>query len=156
PGRSANIIASRPVCLSGSLAGYLGGKRMNGFWTEFLQRSGVSILMLVISTVASFVLGRWWGSRRARREWEKKHFFGRINISLNLFTEGRLKIRTIFERSLEEVFLNAVAVEKIRAASLRTTIEDPLLPLAKEDCWYLLNFVLNAVAEHFSAGVVRQ
>src|SRR5262249_55453825 len=123
---------------------------------ELLQRSGVSILMLVISTVASFVLGRWWGSRRARREGEKKHFFGRINISLNLFTEGRLKIRTIFERSLEEVFLNGVAVEKIRAASLRTTIDDPLLPLAKEDCWYLLNFVLNAVAEHFSAGVVRQ
>jgi hypothetical protein len=129
---------------------------MNGFWTELLQRSGVAVLMLVVSTVASFILGRWWGSRRARREWEKKHFLDRINISLNAFSEGRLKIRTIFERSLDEVFLNAVAVEKIRAASLRTTVENPLLPIAKEDCWFLLNFVLNAVAEHFSAGAVRQ
>jgi hypothetical protein len=112
--------------------------------------------MLAVSTVASFILGRWWGSRRARREWERKHFLGRINVSLNAFSEGRLRIRTIFERSLEEVFLNTIAVEKVRAASLSTTVENPLLPMAKEDCWYLLNCVLNAVAEHFSAGAVRQ
>src|SRR5262249_21261578 len=28
--------------------------------------------------------------------------------------------------------------------------------IAREDRWYLLNFVLNAVAERFSAGAVRQ
>src|SRR5205814_3208914 len=66
-----------------------------------------------------------------------------------------LKIRTVFERSLEEVFLNPVAVEKVRAASLRTTTGNPLLPIDREDRWYLLNFVLNAVAERFSGGLVR-
>ena len=30
------------------------------------------------------------------------------------------------------------------------------MPIAKEDRWYLLNFVLNAVAEHFVAGNIRQ
>ena len=64
-------------------------------------------------------------------------------------------MRTIFERSLEEVFLNPVAIDKVRSASLRTTVDNPLLPIAKEDRWYLLNFVLNAVAERFSGDVLR-
>src|SRR6185437_13763534 len=33
--------------------------------------------------------------------------------------------------------------------------DSPLLPIAKEDRWYLLNFVLNAVAERFSEGLMR-
>jgi hypothetical protein len=48
-----------------------------------------------------------------------------------------------------------VAIEKVRSASLRTTADNPLLPLAKEDRWYLLNFVLNAVAERFSGDVMH-
>jgi hypothetical protein len=66
-----------------------------------------------------------------------------------------LKIRTIFERSLDDVFLNPVAVEKIRTASTQTTVENPILPIAREDRWYLLNFVLNAVAERFSDALMR-
>ena len=54
------------------------------------------------------------------------------------------------------MFLNPIAIEKVRAASRRTTLDDPMLPIAKEDVWYLLNFVLNAVAEHFCQGLVRQ
>ena len=30
------------------------------------------------------------------------------------------------------------------------------MPIAKEDRWFLLNFVLNAVAEHFVAGHIKQ
>jgi hypothetical protein len=127
-----------------------------GFWHELFQRSGVAIIVGVGSAAASFFLGRWWGRYRARQQWERKEFFGRINVSLNVLADGKLKIRTIMERSLEEVFLNVVAVQKVRAASLRTTLADPLLPIPKEDCWYLLNFVLNAVAEQFSHGNIRQ
>jgi hypothetical protein len=126
------------------------------FWQELLQRISNNIIMLVITTVASFIFGRWWGNRQAHREWQRKEFYNRINISLNILTEGRLKIRTIMERSLEQVFTNKIAVEKVMAASQKTTIANPMLPIAKEDSWYLLNFVLNAVAEHFSAGQVRQ
>jgi hypothetical protein len=43
----------------------------------------------------------------------------------------------------------------VRSASLRTTTDSPVLPIAREDRWYLLNFVLNSVAEHFSGGLVR-
>lgn len=129
---------------------------MSEFWHELLQKSGTSLALAAASATASFLLGRWWGRYRAQQQWARKEFFGRINISLNLFTEGQLKIRTIMERSLEEVFHNEVAVQKVLAASRRTTLENPLLPISKEDCWYLLNFVLNAVAEQFSHGAVRR
>jgi len=122
---------------------------------EVTKRVVSGIVIFFGTSVLSFVVGRWWGKYQARKQWRKKQFLGRIIVSLNSLTDGWLKIRTIFERSLEEVFLNSVAIEKVRAASLRTTVDNPLLPIAKEDRWYLLNFVLNAVAERFSGGLMR-
>jgi hypothetical protein len=60
------------------------------------------------------------------------------------------------ERDLSALFFNSIAVEKIRSAAKQTTIDNPLLPIAKEDRWFLLNFVLNAVAEQFAAGQVKR
>jgi hypothetical protein len=127
-----------------------------GFWQEPVQRIVVSTAMLIISTVASFIFGRWWGNRQAQREWQRKEFYNRLNISLNILKEGKLKIRTIMERSIDEVFTNKIAARMVLAASQQTTLANPLLPIAKQDCWYLLNFVLNTVAEHFSPGQIKQ
>src|SRR5262249_27353187 len=85
-----------------------------------------------------------------------KDFSGRILASVNSFVGGTLKIRTLLERSLEEVFLNPLAVAKVQEAARRTTTQSPILPIAKEDSWFLLNFVLNAVSEQFHQGVIRQ
>jgi hypothetical protein len=127
------------------------------FWTdpEVMNRVVTSVVIFFCTTVVSFVAGRWWGKYQAKKQWQRKQFLGRIIVSLNSLTDGWLKIRTIFERSLEEVFLNPVAVAKVRAASLQTKPDSPLLPIAKEDRWFLLNFVLNAVAERFSGGLVH-
>ena len=95
------------------------------------------------------------GQYRARQEWSQKSLKGRINIGVNSIIDGCLKIRSLTERSLEEVFLNPIAVKKIRAAAALTTVDDPLLPLAQDDCWFLLNFVLSSFSERFSAGVIR-
>jgi hypothetical protein len=122
---------------------------------EVVTRVVSGVLIFLLTTVLSFIAGRWWGRHLAKKQWQRKQFLGRVLVSLNSFSDGWLKIRTIFERSLEEVFLNPVAVAKVRAASLLTTTEDPLLPIPKEDRWYLLNFVLNAVAERFSGGLMR-
>lgn len=122
---------------------------------EVMKRVISGIIIFFATTVLSFVAGRWWGRYQAKKQWYKKQFLGRIIVSLNSFTDGWLKIRTIFERSLEEVFLNPIAIGKVRAASLRTTADNPVLPIAKEDRWYLLNFVLNAVAERFSGDLMR-
>jgi hypothetical protein len=122
---------------------------------EVMKRVISSIVIFFGTSVLSFVIGRWWGKYRAQKEWDRKHFLGRITVSLNSLTDGWLKIRTIFERSLEEVFLNSVAIEKVRAASRQTTEANPILPIAREDRWFLLNFVLNSVAERFSSGLMR-
>ena len=123
---------------------------------EVERRVVSGIIIFFGTTILSFVAGRWWGKYQAKKQWRKKQFLGRIIVSLNSFTDGWLKIRTIFERSLEEVFLNPHAVEQVLTAAQRTTKGNPILPIAKEDRWYILNFVLNAVAERFVAGAVRQ
>jgi len=125
-------------------------------WADFFARWGAGILIFLCTTVVSFVLGRLLGRYRARRDYAQKSLLGRININVNCFANNFLKIRTLLERSLEEVFLNPVAVEKVLAAAKQTKVDQPLLPLPPEDCWFLLNFVLNAVVERFGFGVIRQ
>ncbi|HET6572958.1 MAG TPA: hypothetical protein VFG68_05095 [Fimbriiglobus sp.] len=116
----------------------------------------VAAVVTVVTSAASFVIGRYWGRYKASREWHRKEFLNRVIVSLNIFADGFLKIRTVMERSLEEVFLNQVAIDKVMASARRCTPDSPILPIAREDRWYLLNFVLNAVAEHFAAGQVKQ
>jgi hypothetical protein len=127
----------------------------DSFWVDFVGKWGAGVLIFLCTTALSYVLGRLAERRRANREWSEKRFLGRINICVNSFVDGCLKIRSLTERSLEEVFLNPVAVQKVRAAVARTTVQEPLLPLAIEDCWFLLNFVLSAFSERFSGGVIR-
>ncbi len=122
---------------------------------DFFIRVVSGVLVVLLTTVLSFVIGCYWGRYLAHRDWQKKQFLGRIIVSLNSLADGCLKIRTIFERSLEEVFLNPIAIELVRAASLKTTVDNPMLPIEPKDRWFLLNFVLNAVAERFSDGLVR-
>ena len=131
----------------------LDGAELSG---EFTKRIVVTILVAIVTSTATFFAGRWWGQYKANRQWQKKEFLDRIIVSLNIFADGYLKLRTVMERSLSEVFLNKVAIAKIWAAARATTAERPVMPIAKEDRWYLLNFVLNAVAEHFAAGHIKQ
>ena len=125
------------------------------YWVEFLGRWGSGVLIFLCTTVLCYALGVVVGRYRAYREWTQKSFLGRINISVNSFIDGTLKIRSLTERSLEEVFLNSLAVKKVRAAAALTTMDSPLLALAQEDCWFLLNFVLAAFSARFSPGVIR-
>jgi hypothetical protein len=124
--------------------------------TEYVKRIVVTILVAATTSTATFFAGRWWGRYKANRQWVSKEFLDRIIVSLNIFSDGYLKIRTVMEKSVHEVFLNRVAVEKVEAAARATTVDKPVMPIPKEDRWFLLNFVLNAVAEHFVAGYIRQ
>lgn len=123
---------------------------------DFTRRIVVTILVAIVTSTATFFAGRWWGQYKANRQWQKKEFLDRITVSLNIFAGGYLKIRTVMERSLSEIFLNKVAIAKIWAAARATAPDRPVMPIPKEDRWYLLNFVLNAVAEHFVNGHVKQ
>lgn len=126
-----------------------------GLSDDSITKIALSIGLPIVTTVASFLIGRWWGQFRARRQWARKDFLGRIIVSANLLQENRLRIRTIMERTLEEMFPNALVVEKVRDAALKTTPQNPIMPIDKEDCWFILNFVLNSVAEHFVQGIIK-
>src|SRR4051812_9611809 len=123
---------------------------------ETTRRVVVTSLVAAATSTATFFAGRWWGRYKASRQWHAKEFLDRVIVSLNIFADGFLKIRTVMERSVEEVFLNRLAINKVEAAARATTADNPIMPIAKPDRWYLLNFVLNAVAEHFVAGNIRQ
>jgi hypothetical protein len=124
--------------------------------SDVFRRTLVTILVAAITSTATFFAGRWWGRYKASRQWRSKIFLDRIIVSLNIFADGYLKIRTVLERSVEEVFLNRLAILKVEAAARRTTPDSPIMPIPPEDRWFLLNFVLNAVAEHFVSGSIRQ
>jgi hypothetical protein len=124
-------------------------------WEEMLQYSGKAIVVFFLTTVASFLFGRWYGRYRARKQWESREFLGRLLVSLNIFQEGFLKVRTILERNLDDVFINPEAARKVRAAALLTTPDNPILPLAPVDSRFLRIFLINAISECFREGLIR-
>ncbi len=108
-------------------------------------------------TAAGFMAVGWFfGKRKAKADWAKKEFFDRINVSLNTIDDGKLYIRTVIEKNCADVFLNAVAVDTINAAARKTSEQDAIIPLEKEDHWYYLNAVLNEVAEKFATGTLKR
>ena len=112
-----------------------------------------------IQWLGSFILlglGSWWGKRRARSEWGQKRFLHRLNISLNMFQDGHLYIRTLLEEDSEAVFLNHTAVALVEAAAHKTTAANPILPLHPDERWYLLNSVLNEISEKFAEGYIKR
>ena len=123
---------------------------------DVFKRTIITVLVAAITSTATFFAGRWWGRYKASRQWHAKEFLDRVIVSLNIFADGFLKIRTVLERSVEEVFLNRLAIDKVEAACRQTTLENPIMPIEQKDRWFLLNFVLNAVAEHFVSGNIRQ
>jgi len=123
--------------------------------SDSTKRIIVTVLASAVTAALAFVFGRYYGRYKARREWESKEFLHRVIVSLNILRGGYLKIRTVMERSLDELFLNPVAVEKVQHAARACTVADPMMYIGKADRWFVLNFVLNAVAEQMVVGNIR-
>lgn len=119
---------------------------------EYLHEHWIKFLVAMLFMAA----GWWFGKRRAASQWKRREFLGRINFSLNTLQEGKLLIRTLSEKSCEEVFLNQIAVEKVIAAARETTADDPTLPLPQDEYWFYLNPVLNELSEQFSLGMLSR
>ena len=123
----------------------------------FLRDQIIDHWVKFLTGLAVLAVGWFLGKRRARSEWKRKTFYDRLNVSLNIIEPGKpLRIRTLLEKSCQEVFLNKVAVETVIAAGQRTTARNPILPLPKDDYWYYLNAVLNELAERFAPGEVKR
>lgn len=121
-------------------------------WIGQVREHGSKLLAAAVFTVIGWGIGRW----RSRRAWRNRDFLNRLNFSLNLLVDGKLLIRTLMEKSCEEVFLNQSAAEAVLASAKRTTAANPLLPLPNEDTWYFLNQVLNELAEKFAEAPLKR
>jgi hypothetical protein len=125
-------------------------------WLEQLLQNirdhGTKLLAAAVFTILGWGVGRW----RARRAWAKRDFLNRLNFSLNILQDGKLHIRTLMEKSCEDVFLNQSASEQVLACARQTTATNPFLPLPKADYWYFLNQILNELAEKFATGQLRR
>lgn len=124
-------------------------------WHQVLAALGDYWLEAVVS-IGFILLGWFLGFWRARQQWKARSFLERINISLNMVHDGKLLIRTLAERPIEEVFINPAAISKIQRAIKKTTEDNPIPPLAREDFWPILNRILNVISEHFGAGYIRK
>lgn len=116
---------------------------LSGNWPEL-------IWIIIVAGCASYYAGR-----KSQARWKQRDFLDRLNVSLTSIDKGVLKIRTLFEMDVDEVFLNGVASAQIIALAKRTTPVDPFIPMAKDDVWYYLNPVLNEISERFSLGYLQ-
>ncbi|MBL8891315.1 MAG: hypothetical protein JNL67_15145 [Planctomycetaceae bacterium] len=109
------------------------------------------IWIVAAAGIASYLAGS-----RSRRLWQQREFLDRLNVSLTSLNNGQLKIRTILEMDVGDIFLNRSAAVKISQLAKRTTPTDPIIPLPDDDRWYYLNSVLNEISERFAGGHLRK
>ncbi len=69
-------------------------------WIGQVRDHGSKLLAAAVFTVIGWGIGRW----RSKRAWRNRNFLNRLNFSLNLLVDGKLLIRTLMEKSCEEVF----------------------------------------------------
>ena len=110
----------------------------------------------IVTAAAFAAIGWYFGKRKAAADWERREFYDRMNISLNILRDGRLKIRTLNETRCELLFPNSKAAQTVIEAAKNTTLDDPILDLPKDDYWYYLNAVLNEISEQFAVGSIRE
>lgn len=123
---------------------------------EFLPEIGGALLMLFA--------GWLWGYWKANKDWKAKKFHDRITLTLNAlqYTEDNgkikvlLKVRTLFEKHIDRVFLHKAMREQVEKSIRATTSEDPLLRFKKEEAWYILNPILNQISELFAINTLRE
>jgi hypothetical protein len=131
--------------------------------SQVLEHAG-----LWLRTIPSFVFGALFSALLfvvqqqvsrylAHRKMSQLNFLDRINVSLNLFVDGKLKIRTLFERPLDEVVHNRHVREVLQSAAFKASAgDDPIVRMPDAQSWFILNCVLNSIAERFSDGVFRE
>ena len=119
---------------------------------DLATQHGIKFLTAAAFTGVGWLIGRW----RAAQSWKKREFFNRLNVSLNSLQDGKLLIRTVLEKTCEEILLNSVAVERLIKAAQQTTKNNPLIPGPKEVRWFYLNDVLNEFSITFAAGLFRR
>lgn len=121
----------------------------------FLDVTFSVLKSLLMPVVVGLICGIFV-SRQARKNLSRREFLDRLNFSLNIVKDGRLRIRTLIEKPTAEVFLNPAITKMVNRAANQTTEDDCLLPINDGgDYWLCLNALLNVVSEKFSDGFLK-
>jgi len=114
----------------------------------------------IAAALVLLALGWFWSHWHTLRVWQSKKFKDRMVLSLNTIQkiDGKYKLtlRTLFEKDVFEALQNRSMVRIVENAIDDVTPENPLIKIAKEDTWYVLNAILNKIAEQFSTGILRR
>lgn len=122
-----------------------------------------NVLPEMLATAVGLLIGWLWGTWRALAAWKKKEFRSNVVLSLNSLLpptkenyKVSLKLRTLFERNLEDLLPNRAMQDLVQKAISKTTESDPILRFEKEDSWYILNAILNKIAEMYPEGSLKK
>lgn len=114
----------------------------------------------LIAGLVILAVGWFWSRWHTMRTWQTKQFKDRVVLSLNTLQQKNeknfLTLRTLFEKDLYDVLQNRSMVSIVEHTIEEVTPENPLLRISKEDSWYVLNAVLNKIAEQFAVGTIRR
>ncbi len=123
----------------------------------------LNIVPEILTSLLGLGLGWFWGRWKSQKDWESKTFHSNIVLSLNMIgpseKEGyvaSLKLRTIFENQLADMFPLPAMQSIIRRAIETTSEENPLMEFPEKDSWYVLNTVLNHISEIFAPGLMKK
>lgn len=85
---------------------------------------------------------------RARTNYRKKHFKGRLNVSLNDVQGSNVILRTLHEASAQDIFISPAAVGSVMRALNRATDDNPFFALDDDEDWaFIQRCILNVLSE---------
>lgn len=124
-------------------------------------------LLKLFGPILGVLAGWYWGQWQANASWKKKEFKTVLLLGLNQIQRldpqaseqkyaASLKLRTLFERKIESIFPNKAMLDLVTQGIEKTTEQDPLVRFPKEDGWFVLNRVLNEIAEQFATGTLKR
>lgn len=105
---------------------------------------------LIVSAVTGFAL-----SVTPWLEWYRARFESRLNISLNRFVGGVLRIRGIEEEDVKHIVLSPHARKLVKKAAKRTTLVDEFLHFDNErDAWLVYNEIVVKISKIYGAEIL--
>jgi len=106
--------------------------------------------MLVVSIVTAFAL-----SVTPWLEWYRAKFESRINISINRFVGGVLRIRGIYEDDVKHIVLSPHARKLVKKAAKKTTLGYEFLSFDNErDAWMVYNELVVGISKIYAADTL--
>lgn len=93
-----------------------------------------------------------------RSKYKNRIFLDKINFSLNEITkDGKLLMRTLEERSADDVWQSSVAVNMVAQAAKETTETEPFLQFEDpEDLNFMKRCALNTLSTRFASAFVAR